>query len=89
MTDEEFCTMRDIGHEYGLSSHDLGRYLTNHGFRTENKKPSSKSFDAGMVRQRFGPSGHYIWAWHVGKTRQFLESIGRKPRQINEQTAIE
>ena len=89
LTDDEFSTMRDIGADYGLTSHDLGRYLLNHGFRTADKKPSAKAFESEMVRQRYDGSGHYCWAWHVGKTRLFLEAIGRQRRQGNEQTMAE
>ena len=78
MLDETFQTMRDIGAEHGLTSHQLGRILTDQGFR-QGGKPTTKAFGHGWVEQRFAPaSANYIWAWHVGKTRTLLEFLGHE-----------
>lgn len=76
--DDLFQTMRDIGAEYGLTSHKLGRILTEQGFR-ENSKPTIKAFNAGWVQQRFAPdSVNYMWAWHSGKCRVLLDHLGHQ-----------
>ena len=76
--DDLFQTMRDIGAEYKLTSHKLGRILTDQGFR-ESGKPTIKAFNAGWVQQRFAPdSPNYIWAWHVGKSRILLDCLGHE-----------
>ena len=78
MLNESFVTMRDIGAEYGLTSHKLGRILTDQGFR-QNGKPTGKAFNTGWVQQRFAPdSENYMWAWHVGKCRILLDCLGHE-----------
>lgn len=78
MADSSFAPMRDIGKEFGLTSHQLGRILADAGFRDEGK-PTAKAFQAGWVRQRFAPDGvNYMWAWEVGKTRTLLELKGHE-----------
>jgi hypothetical protein len=79
MADSSFAPMRDIGKEFGLSSHQLGRILTEAGFR-DGGKPSAKAFQAGWVSQRFAPDGvNYMWAWSISKTRILLELKGYEP----------
>lgn len=76
MADNSYAPMRDIGKEFGLTSHQLGRLLTEAGFRAGGK-PTAKAFQAGWVSQRFAPDGsNYMWAWSVGKTRTLLELKG-------------
>lgn len=72
MLDDSYETMRDIGHEYGLTSHKLGKLLAEQGFR-EGGRPTTKAHRHGWVNQRFAPDGpNYIWAWHVGNVRACL-----------------
>lgn len=76
MNETSFETMRDIGHEFGLTSHKLGKILAEQGFR-ESGKPTAKAHRHDWVNQRYAPdSTNYTWAWHVGKTRALLESLG-------------
>jgi hypothetical protein len=76
MVDSSFAPMRDIGMEFGLTSHKLGRILTESGFR-DGGKPTAKAFQAGWVRQKFAPDGsNYMWAWSVSNTRTLLELKG-------------
>jgi hypothetical protein len=80
MLDNSFQTMRDIGAEYGLTSHKLGKLLTEQGFRV-NGKPAGKAFNTGWVQQRFAPdSANYMWAWHSGKCRILLDCLGHERR---------
>lgn len=76
MVDASFAPMRDIGKEFGLTSHQLGRILTEAGFRQDGR-PTAKAHRAGWVSQRFAPEGgNYIWAWDVYKTGTLLELKG-------------
>lgn len=83
MLDASFETMRDIGSEFGLTSHKLGKVLTQQGFR-DGGRPTPKAFNHGWVKQRFAPDGsNYIWAWSVAKTHALLESLGHE-RQVTD-----
>lgn len=76
MPDSSFAPMRDIGKEFGLTSHKLGRILTQAGLR-EAGKPTAKAYRGGWVAQRFAPDGvNYMWAWDVAKTYTLLEWKG-------------
>ena len=78
MIDDSFETMRDIGAEHGLTSHQLGKILTQQGFRQDGR-PTSKAFQCGWVSERYAAGmTNYIWAWHVGKTRTLLELLGHE-----------
>lgn len=76
MTD--YATMKDIGKEYGLTSHQVGNLLKKNKLRTADGKPTSLAFDLRMVDQKFDGFGHYVWAWHVSKMHMFLERLGHK-----------
>jgi hypothetical protein len=73
-------TMKEIGREYGLSSHQIGKLLKTHGLRTEEGKPSARAFDIKMVEQKHNGPDHYVWVWHVRKTRMLLERLGHTPK---------
>jgi hypothetical protein len=75
-----YATMKHIGRDYGLTSHALGKLLKEHGLRTEDGKPTPKAFDIKIVEQKHNGPDHYIWAWHVRKTRMLLERLGHRPK---------
>lgn len=74
----EYATMKDIGRDYGLTSHQVGSLLKENKLRTAEGRPSSLAYDLRMVDQKFDGFGHYIWAWHVKKMRMLLERLGHK-----------
>ncbi len=81
MSNATYLPMRDIGSDFGLTSHAVGKVLTQNGFRNDGK-PTKKAFDSGWVQQRFAPGGiNYIWAWNVENTRSLLESLGHEREQ--------
>ena len=52
MSDNKYVTMKSIGSEFDLSSHQVGRILTAQGLR-EGGRPSAKAFNGNWVAQRF------------------------------------
>lgn len=84
MNHDAFWTMRDIGKEFGLTNHQVGKVLTQIGLRIDGK-PTGSAFQDGWVHQRFAPDGqNYMWAWSVTKTRALLQRQGFKPNTIEE-----
>jgi hypothetical protein len=82
----DYGTMKDIGRDYGMTSHVLGKLLKQHGLRTEDGKPSAKAFEIEMVDQKFDGFGHYIWSWHIAKMKKLLERLGHEPKSDNAAT---
>ena len=70
----EYITMREIGEQYGVSSHVVGKWLKGLGLRTPEGKPSRAAFAGGFCAQRWAPGlVGYCWAWHRSKTTEVLE----------------
>jgi hypothetical protein len=60
---DEFATMKKIGRLFGVSSHVIGRHLVALGYRTPNKRPSAKVFQANMVQQKHTfDYANYLWS---------------------------
>lgn len=76
----KYMTMKEIGRDFGLTSHDVGKLLKAHKLRTEDGKPSARAFEVGLVDQKFDGFGHYIWVWHNDKMRMLLERLGHRRR---------
>jgi hypothetical protein len=74
----EFMSMTQIGECFGVSSHQVGKWLVAMGLRTEANKPSRDAFDGGYVK--VGPSRGqgYNWVWHSEKTIKALEEAGHR-----------
>jgi hypothetical protein len=69
----DYVTMKDLGQELGLSSHQIGRKLKDLGLRTDDGRPSNLAFDCGFVAQKWTQDHtHYLWAWHRGLTLKTL-----------------
>jgi hypothetical protein len=78
MTDD-FLSLTDLGKLYGVSSHKMGKWLSDLGLRDRNKKPSRTAFDNGLVEQKDSTQpGTYFWVWHKEKTLWALEKAGHK-----------
>jgi hypothetical protein len=79
---DTFKRMTDLGKHFGVSSHKIGRWLTDIGLR-ENGSPSHSAFAGGYVKS--APNGRndgYFWVWHHAKTVAALEQTGH--RQIDQ-----
>ena len=80
MQGDEYKSMKELGQEFGLTSHKIGRTLKDIGLRTEEGKPSHTAFEQGYVKRRWAEqrSDIYLWVWHYDKTVAALESAGVK-----------
>jgi hypothetical protein len=74
---QEFCTMKEIGQLFGVTSHVIGKKLKEIGLRTKDGKPSHAAFNGGFCDQRWTTdSANYCWAWEKTKTVEALEQCG-------------
>ena len=80
----EFGTMKDIGGQFGMTSHKVGKLLKKHGLRTSDGKPSPEAFQAGLVSQKFDDLGHYLWSWKVATITSLLEQAGHAKKSCIE-----
>lgn len=68
-------TMKEIGQEFGTTSHKIGKVLKELGYRNEKGRPSEKAFEQNLVAQRW-MGINYLWAWDRDKTIGILEKYG-------------
>lgn len=71
-------TLTQIGQCFGVSSHQVGRWLVDIGLRTEDKRPSQKAFDGKFCTQGPSRGEGYTWVWHSQRTVKALEDAGHK-----------
>lgn len=79
---DEYLSVTELGRHYGMSSHQVGRWLKNLGLRTDQGKPSSEAFALGYVSQR--PSrqpGTYYWVWHGQRINELLDKHTQAAKQ--------
>lgn len=74
----KYMTLTQIGAIFGVSSHQVGKWLVEIGLRTPTKRPSREAFSGGYVEQ--GPSRNqgYNWCWDSEKTVEALEIAGHR-----------
>ena len=78
----DYSTMKEIGEEFGVTSHKIGKVLKDLGYRTDKGRPSDKAFEECLVNQRWtDDSFNYLWAWDREKTIGILEKAGL--RKVN------
>jgi hypothetical protein len=74
---DTYCTMRQLGAAFGVSSHFIGRVLKQLGLRTPDGKPSCRAQDNGLVKVVQGPQSWIpLWLWHRELTTALLEQAG-------------
>lgn len=78
--DCDYKSMQELGRDFGVSSHCIGRILKRADLRTPQGRPSSTAFDGGYVQKRWatGRADIYFWVWHVEKTATILQREGLK-----------
>ena len=75
-----FATLTELGELFDVSSHKIGRWLTEIGLRTGEKRPSRAAFDGGFVEKADnGRNGGYFYVWHREKTITALGLAGHFP----------
>jgi hypothetical protein len=79
MHDGDYTTMTEIGKRFDASSHDVGRWLTEIGLRTQYKEPSQEALVGGYCKHRAMDRGPgTLVVWHIAKTVTALEKAGHK-----------
>lgn len=74
----EFMTLTQLGQLFGVSSHQLGRWLVDIGLRNEKKRPSQKAFDGDYCKAGPSRGDGYNWIWHTEKTVEALSQAGHR-----------
>jgi hypothetical protein len=74
----EFMTMSQIGELFGVSSHQVGKWLVEIGLRTDRKAPSQLAFGGDFVTQAPSRNDGYNWVWHSARTVAALEKAGHR-----------
>ena len=80
----EFITQTDLGKLYGVSSHQIGKWLSGLGLR-EDGRPTTTAIRDGFVKQ--APSTQpstYFWVWHNAKTTTILDAMCYPRAILNE-----
>lgn len=81
----EYLSLRDLGKLYGVSSHEVGKWLKNLGLRNETGYPTTEAIKDGLVKK--APSkqpGTYFWVWNTSKTTEILDNMCY-PRDSNDE----
>jgi hypothetical protein len=81
-----YLSLTELGKLYGVSSHQVGKWLKGLGLRTEGNDPSELAFEGGFVDRR--PStqpGTYYYVWHEQKTTEILDKMGYPRAKQQEQ----
>lgn len=77
MNEEVYKTMRDIGKEFGATSHDVGKWLKNQGLRLENGEPSPEAKRDGWIKKVDSTQpGTYFYVWNAQKTQDLFAIMG-------------
>jgi hypothetical protein len=81
MSEHEFESLTDLGRRYGVSSHEMGRWLAKLGLRRVGGLPTDKARELGLVKQI--PTGRgegFFFVWNVVKTMRVLKKeSGHEP----------
>jgi hypothetical protein len=77
---DAFCTMRNLGAVFDVSSHVIGRALKGLGLRTQDGQPSDQAKEIALVKEVNGPQPWVsLWLWHRDRTVALLEEVGFEP----------
>lgn len=72
-----FANQRQLGEQFGVTSHQIGRWLDDIGLR-EDKRPSQTAFSGGYVdtAPTGRAAGSYYYVWNREKTVKALAEAG-------------
>ena len=70
--------MREIGKRFDASSHDVGRWLTEIGLRTQYKEPSQAALAGGYCKRQAMDGPGTLVVWNVAKAVAALEKAGHR-----------
>jgi hypothetical protein len=71
-------TQGQIGQIFGVSSHQIGRWLQEIKLRTEEGRPSREAHEGGYCETAPSRGQGYYWAWNPAKTVPALEKAGHE-----------
>jgi len=74
----QLMTQGQIGQLFGVSSHQIGRWLQEVGLRTEEGKPSRAAHEGKFCDTAPSRGQGYCWAWRPAKTVPALEQAGHR-----------
>lgn len=75
----EFMNMVDLGRLFGVSSHQIGKWLKQLGLRRDDGSPSTAAYNQKLVSFNYERWGTYNAVWHVEKVTNILEEAGHQP----------
>jgi hypothetical protein len=80
---KKYRTMKQIGLEFGLTSHQVGKILKGNKLRHPDGKPTELAFSIELVAQKFTEDHtHYIWIWHRPRMVAIFQRLGLKQDPI-------
>ena len=72
----DYLSQTELGKLYGVSSHQIGKWLKGLSFRTRDGQPSREALSSGLVAR--APStqpGTYFYVWHAQRTTEQLDGM--------------
>jgi hypothetical protein len=61
----EYLTQRQLGRKYGVSSHQVGKWLVEWGLRSKDGRPSALAVINGIVKkEECQNKGHFFYRWN-------------------------
>lgn len=72
----EFLSLSQLGEVFGVSSHQVGKWLVKIGLRTETMRPSREAFGGGYVTTAPSRGQGYVYVWHAERTTKALIDAG-------------
>ena len=69
----EYMNMVDLGRLFGVSSHQIGKWLKDLGLRRANGTPSTTAYQQKLVSFSYEQWGTYNAVWHVDRVVRILE----------------
>ena len=70
-------TMKELGAQKGLTSHQIGRALKQLGLRDATGNPTAEAETQQLVRLRpYEEVTRYGWVWHAEKIGKILDDAG-------------
>ena len=74
----EYMNMVELGKLFGVSGHQVGKWLKQAGLRRDYGSPSSKAYDQRLVSYDYERHGTYTTLWNAEKVVCILEEAGHQ-----------
>jgi hypothetical protein len=74
-----YLTQRQLGVEYGVSSHEIGKWLIAGGLRDKSGRPSALAFlSEVVVKEECQNKGHFFYRWNEDFVDELFQKNGKK-----------